>query len=271
MLTDGRESTIRRRPVPSAGAAYPVHTHLLVGADDQTGLEGGRYVVDTATGRLFRRPGTARGADGGSQIVFTVAPGRTFARYRHRAWPLWIADTAYAVAAVEFLLGTAVRLHVGPSRELRDSLAVPLASNTRWWLDRGLAPEIPLAAVELPAGWRIRTERARVLSVRRSAALPEFQRNRSTCPAASSLATLSRQEWVSGADRVLTWTVTLGEPDALLEHLWRVHRDAASTLYRSCLTGRWWCRPVSGIPARGDVWTVHALAMLRARSERNGS
>ena len=174
---DGTATSIHRRPVPSAGACYPVQTHLV-------DADGRRWAVDHDRGLFLRRdphadradgwPSNAPG-DGIARVVFTVQPGRSFGRYRHRAWPLWIADTAYAVAAVRFLLGArAGRGWFGPSALLRGLLGVPRASDVDSWLGRGLVPEIPLAAVELPRAPVPADAARRALGTRRSPATSEF-------------------------------------------------------------------------------------------------
>lgn len=95
----GRPGTIRRRAVPSAGACYPVQVHLVCGAGCD--VPPGRYAFDAEQGILLRRSGPPGGAAGrGAVVVFTVLPQRTAARYHHRALPLLLSDTAYAVAAL---------------------------------------------------------------------------------------------------------------------------------------------------------------------------
>ncbi|NYH54825.1 hypothetical protein HNR06_004414 [Nocardiopsis arvandica] len=273
-LADGTVTRVRRRPVPSAGAAYPVRTHLVVGADGP--LDAGRYAFDLEGGTLHRRdearereagwhvPGT--GADvTGTHLVLSVQPGRSFGRYRHRAWPLWIADTAYALAAVEFLCApapSAVRL--GPGPWLRDLLGVPRAAEHGRWLARGLAPEIPLATVELPGSWSVVPGRGDALAARRSPATGEFEAAaRAHDPRAVDVARASGQAWVLGAHRLETWSVAVDTPAAeFAQTLWRAHRAAADLCYAGALSGRWRCRPISGFTASRDRWTVHALAML---------
>ncbi|GAA1456741.1 hypothetical protein NE857_18030 [Nocardiopsis exhalans] len=271
-LADGTATRVHRRPVPSAGAAYPVHTHLVVGADGP--LEAGRYAFDLEQGTLLRRdparerdagwqaPGTAVR---GTHLVLTVQPGRSFGRYRHRAWPLWIADTAYALAAVEFLCAPApAAVHLGPGPRLRELLGVPRASEHERWLARGLAPEIALAAVELPGTWSVLPDRRNALAVRRSPAIGEFEAaGRSRDPRAADTAKESGQAWVLGARRLETWSVPVDTPAAgLAPALWRAHREAAGLCYTGALSRRWRCRPVSGFVAAHGRWTVHALAML---------
>ncbi|PDP87354.1 hypothetical protein CQJ94_12830 [Glycomyces fuscus] len=273
-LADGSVTRIRRRPVPSAGAAYPVHTHLVVGTGGP--LEAGRYAFDMEDGTLYRRDEVrerkagwhvsgARTGARGTHLVLTVQPGRSFGRYRHRAWPLWIADTAYALAAVEFLCApspAAVRL--GPGPWLRELLGVPRGAEHGQWLARGLAPEIPLAAVELPDSWSVLPGRRDALAARRSPAVGEFEAaTRSHDPRTLEAARASGQAWVLGARRLETWSIAVDAPAAeFTGTLWRAHRAAADLCYAGALSRRWRCRPVSGFVASRGRWTVHALAML---------
>lgn len=287
-LPDGTVTGIRQRPVPSAGATYPVQTHLVVGTAGLDGLGTGRYVLDHDSGTLLRRPEATERAAGftdageaprcaGTHLVLTVQPGRSFGRYRHRAWPLWIADVAYAVAAAEFLLpGPAPAVQLGPDARLRRLLGVPPAAGAPPWLARGLVPEIPLAALELPAARTVDTGRGRALARRRSPELAEFAQTPAAArdPRAAGVARLSGQAWIGGAERVLTWSLALDAPaPRILRSLWRAHRRAAALCYDAVLTGRWRCRPVSGIPAGDGRWTVHALAMLsgHTRTTRDGA
>ncbi|GAB3213657.1 hypothetical protein ACQEU5_19570 [Marinactinospora thermotolerans] len=271
---DGTPTRIRERPVPSAGAAYPVHTHLVVGTGGA--LAAGRYVYDLEDGALLRRDEAwereagwdAFGANSdvaGTHLVLTVQPGRSFGRYRHRAWPLWIADTAYALAAVEFLgapAPTSVRL--GPGPWLRELLGVARAAEHERWLARGLVPEIPLAAVELPGSWTVLPERRDALAARRSPAIGEFEgAARAPDPHAVEVARACGQTWVLGARRLETWSVATEAPAAeIADVMWRAHRAAAGLCYAGALSREWRCRPVSGFVAADGRWTVHALAML---------
>ncbi|MBV2364167.1 hypothetical protein ACFPZ0_00170 [Streptomonospora nanhaiensis] len=276
-LPDGTLTGVRRRPVPSAGGAYPVQTHLVVGTAGGT-LEAGRYVYDHEHDTLLRRDDRAERAVGrrtdpaghppaGTHVVLTVQPGRSFGRYRHRAWPLWIADTAYALAAVEFLVrAEPARVLLGPSAALRGLLGVPRAAEHERWLAQGLAPEIPLAAVELPAAWAPDPGRRAALAGRRSPAISEFTRaarHRPRAAGAERAAAACGQAWILGAHRLETWSVATAAPAAAVAGvLWRAHRAAAALCYAGAASGRWRCRPVSGFTATRGRWTVHALAML---------
>lgn len=273
---DGTDTTIGRRPVPSAGAAYPVQTHLIAGPGGALAL--GRYVYDHENGLLRRRDPGADDAAGwlgrddsgdlpaGTRLVLTVQPGRSFGRYRQRAWPLWIADTAYALTAAEFLLaadGLPVRL--GPGAELRSLLAVPRAGRPERWTARGLVPEIPLAALELPSSWTVAAERSRALRARRSPALAEFRAAPAgDSPHAEHLVRMSGQDWVRGAARLRSWSVPAAvAAEEFAAALWRAHRAAAADCYVGALSGAWRYRPVSGFCAGPDGrWTMHALAGL---------
>ncbi|OQO94964.1 hypothetical protein B1813_02550 [Saccharomonospora piscinae] len=277
-LPDGTASGIRQRPVPSAGAAYPVQTHLVVGRSGGGELEAGRYVYDHERATLLRRDEAREEGAGwtgpaastpGTRLILTVQPGRSFGRYRHRCWPLWIADVAYALAAVEFLLATrAMPVTLGPSGRIRELLGVAPGADHERWLARGLVPEIPLAALDLPAAWTVAADRSEALGARRSPALREFEdrvprvRDRRT----EGVARASGQGWVRGAARVRAWSVASGAsaPDVATA-LWSAHRGAASECYEAARSGRWRCRPVSGFAARDGRWIVHALAMLPGR------
>ncbi|WP_026128515.1 nitroreductase family protein [Nocardiopsis halophila] len=276
-LPDGTPTSVARRPVPSAGGAYPVRTHLVAGAD-AGGLAPGRYAYDMEQDVLLRRDGAADRAAGwpgaadrpaaGTRLVLTVQPGRSFGRYRHRAWPLWIADTAYALAAVEFLYAPEpLTVRFGPGAALRALLGVPHAAEPRRWLDRGLAPEIPLAAVDLPRSRPIAPARRDALAVRRSPAVAEFAASAESAPsgdaAAERLARASGQAWVRGARRLHAWSVPTGAATAeLAEALWQAHRAAAVVCYSGAAGGEWRSRPVSGFTAEDGAWIVHALAVL---------
>ncbi|RBM22277.1 hypothetical protein DI005_07165 [Prauserella sp. PE36] len=282
-LPDGTVTSIRQRPVPSAGAAYPVHTHLVVGSAGLDGLDPGRYLYDHENGHLLRRvaarePATgwdierARPATAQTTLVLTVQPGRSFGRYRHRAWPLWIADVAYAQTAVEFLITQHLKTSTGPGPLLRALLGVPRAACAQPWLSRGLVPEIPLAAVELPPSWTVDADRSHALATRRSPALSEFEQatGRRPEPRAVEVARLSGQGWVLGADRVETWSVPAQAPaQDIAGAVWQAHRRAASLCYDGTLSGRWRSRPISGIAAGHGRWITHALAMLPASGHRH--
>ncbi|WP_052809526.1 nitroreductase family protein [Streptomonospora alba] len=273
---DGTPSGIHRRPVPSAGAAYPVRTHLVVGPGAD-GLAPGRYAYDMEQDTLVKRddaadraagwPGAADRPADGTHLVLTVQPGRSFGRYRHRAWPLWIADTAYALAAVEFLYAPerlAVRL--GPGAALRALLRVPPAAEPRRWLARRLAPEIPLAAVALPQSRTIGPRHRDALAARRSPDITRFLETGARGAAADRTAAASAQAWVRGATRLHTWAIPSGAATAeLAAAVWDAHRAAAAICYADAATGDWRSRPVSGFAAEDGHWTIHALAALPGR------
>lgn len=270
---DGTVTSIRRRPVPSAGACYPVQTHLVAG--------GARWAYDHEQGIARRRDHAVEHAAGwpagdepsdAATLVFTVQPGRSFGRYRHRAWPLWIADAAYALAAVEFLLDVppaAVRF--GPSAQLRALLGVPAASCTAAWTELGLAPELPLVAVDLPV--RPEPDRTAVaaLARRRSPSHEVFlARAASRRPPRriERIARRSGQSWVRGAASVRSWSAPAAStPTQLCLALWRGHLAAARLSYAAAMRGVG-TRAVSGLPAQGGRWTFHALAFLDSPGDR---
>ncbi|MFD5600409.1 hypothetical protein ACFWHR_10145 [Leucobacter sp. NPDC058333] len=274
---DGAESSILRRPIPSAGATYAVHTHVVVGGDRVAGLEPGRYVFDHERSQLLRRGDDAecathtsdsRGSEASSRVIFSVQPGRSFGRYRHRAWPLWIADTAYAHEALAFTLDRRLRSRLGPSAELRSELGVPRGSETAAWLDRGLVPEIPLVSIELPERLHPDPIRERALARRRSPAIAEYLRNPVTSGEAVRVARLSAQPWVAHADHVHGWSISpRATASQMYAALWHAHRAAARMCYLSARSGRRRCRPVSGFAAQSDTWMMHAVAILEGATE----
>lgn len=265
VLPDGTQSHVARRPVPSAGGAYPVQTHLVIGDSGFAGLDPGRYVVDRESATLLRRGDGVAGSDV-SHLVFTVLPGRSYSRYGHRSWPLWIADTAYAVAAVDFLSGTRGPVVLGPDRRIRSLLAFPPACATRRWTDIGLVPEIALAAMLLGDDLRVSEIRRAALRARRSPDVADFVvrgMDRTPSDDARTIARASQQGWVLGADHVRMWTLApTDDAPTLLSGLWAAHRDAADLVYGHALDGRRRCRPVSGTSLVGDLWPVHAVACL---------
>lgn len=254
LRADGTPSAVPRRAVPSAGAAYPVQWHVLVPAGTDSALRPGRYVLG-ADG-LLRRPGEV--PDGPRvALVVSVQPGRTFGRYRHRAWPLWVADAAYAVEAVRFVVPGAEPATTEMGAVRRD-LGVSRASDTAWWLRRGLVPELALARVDLPPGWAVDPLRRAVLGARRSPSLARFAAG-AGCPEAAAPAAQSGQDWVRGATAVRCW-----ERPALADYtgLWRAHREAARACYDAVASGVG-VRPVSGfVLPSGTPPLLHALALL---------
>ena len=270
---DGTATGIRRRPVPSAGACYPVQTHVVAG--------GARWAFDHEHGVSRRRDPSAERAAGWPEgaaspdtatIVFTVQPGRSFGRYRHRAWPLWIADAAYALAAAELVLGrppTSVRL--GPSARMRALLAVPPAARAHSWTDLGLAPEIPLVAFGVSARPDLAPAAVHALGRRRSPSPDVFlarAERRLPLNGVERIARASGQAWVRGAASVRSWSVPVASSPAALAHaLWAGHLAAARLAYAAALRGAG-TRAVSGLPAQGDRWTFHALAFLDPTGDR---
>ncbi|RPF20615.1 hypothetical protein [Myceligenerans xiligouense] len=273
----GGPTTVPRRLVPSAGGAYPVQWHVVVPGGAASELAPGRYVYHPASDRLLRRDGAAP-PGGRPSLVITVQPGRTFGRYRHRAWPLWIADAAYALEAVRTLVPAAVLPEgwagMGDARQL---LELPPGHDVERWVRHGLVPEICLARVELPAGWAVDHRARDGLARRRSPALAAFRdaaarRARYGPPAPAAVETAdeaarqSGQGWVLGADRVLLWPRP-HPVDVAAAHrpLWEAHRAAARMCYRFARDG-YGVRPVSGFvhrPGPGAPPLLHALAVLR--------
>ncbi|MHA7304072.1 nitroreductase family protein [Arthrobacter sp. TMN-49] len=147
----GAPGTTTQRAIPSAGACYPVQVHLLCGVDCD--VPPGIHAYNTEDSTTHRRAGSAPGM-AGAVVVFTVLPQRTAAKYHHRALPLLLADTAYALVGVA---------HHAASRGLRSrwltadpaSLAVAarLPDYARWqehW--PGTGPELAIAALAVGAG-----------------------------------------------------------------------------------------------------------------------
>lgn len=295
---DGTPTSVPRRAVPSAGGAYPVQWHVAVPDGAAEPLPPGRYFYDPDRGRLLRRYDynptggrMARDAEGlggdGVLLGITVQPGRTFGRYRHRAWPLWIADAAYALEAVRAAVPAAL-LPPGWSdlAAVRRALGLAPAAETGWWLDRGLVPELAMAMLRLPPGWRCDETMAAALETRRSPALDRFTARRAghdpmargagrgspargagldrAVPEVAEVARQSGQAWVLGADRVLTWPRTRKVDAAVYAHLWLAHREAARRSYDLIRQGHG-VRAVSGFtapPGDGGRPLLHAITVL---------
>ncbi|MFJ3957075.1 hypothetical protein [Arthrobacter sp. NPDC090010] len=149
----GRPGSVRRRAVPSAGGCYPVQVHTLCG----TGCDvpPGLYAFDAERGVLVSRNRSSwpvsAAAGPGAVIGLSVLPQRTAAKYHHRALPLLVADTAYAVAALAHHaawhgIGTAW-LQDDPA-SLAAAFALP---DYGCWpeLWPGTGPELVLAALSL--------------------------------------------------------------------------------------------------------------------------
>ncbi|MDJ0318583.1 nitroreductase family protein [Arthrobacter antibioticus] len=147
----GAPGSIAQRAIPSAGACYPVQVHLLCGAgcDVPPGIHAYHPQDSTTHRRAGSSPDMA-----GAIVVFTVLPQRTLAKYHHRALPLLLADTAYALLGV---------LHHAASRGLKSrwltadpaslAAAARLPDYARWqehWPDTG--PELALAALAVGTG-----------------------------------------------------------------------------------------------------------------------
>ncbi|GAA2081913.1 hypothetical protein GCM10009821_23310 [Aeromicrobium halocynthiae] len=267
----GQRTSVPRRMVPSAGGTYAVQWHVLVPPGTGSALPPGRWTREES-GTLLRRPGPPP-AGACVSLVLTVQPGRSFGRYRHRAWPLWVADSAYALEGVRALVPAA---RLPPSWSLmvdvREVLAVPPAAEAHWWLDRGLVPELCLARIELPDRWRVDDPTVRALRTRRSPSLEAFARAAARRPAhqpppaaTRDVAEQSGQAWVLGATGVESWPrprVPTGA--AAYDESWRAHRRAAELSYQLAATGVP-SRPVSGFtrpPGPRGRPLLHGLALL---------
>lgn len=266
---DGSPTTIPRRAVPSAGGCYPVQWHLVVPPGRGAHLRPGRYVYHPATEQLVRRPEpwAPTGPKHDLEIVLAVQPGRTFGRYRHRSWPLWVADAAYALEALLHLLpGAHLPADWSDLTAARGALGVPRAAQVAWWLERDLVPEIAMARIVLPLAPRLDEVASAAICSRRSPALDRFHERRarvSAPPDVTEVAEQSGQSWVLGAHRVISWE----RPERLdatgYARLWQVHREAARLTYSLDARGHG-VRPVSGFcaPPAGTQPLVHAIAIL---------
>lgn len=266
---DGNPTTVPRRAVPSAGGCYPVQWHLVVPPGRRRSLGPGRYVYDPATEMLVRRPdprGPVWPASDQVEIVLTVQPGRTFGRYRHRAWPLWVADAAYALEALLRLVPDAyLPADWSDLAAARRSLRLPRAAPATWWLERGLVPELALARIRLPHDPHLDEVASAAICARRSPALDRFHERRAQ-PSADSRTEAARQSgqsWVLGADRVVGWPRPARLDAVGYAQLWQIHREAARQTYSLTAQGHS-VRAVSGFcprPAEARP-LVHAIAIL---------
>jgi len=266
---DGTPTTIPRRAVPSAGGAYPVQWHLVVPPGHGRPLGPGRYVYQPPAETLVRRsePRGPGPAPDHVEIVLTVQPGRTFGRYRHRAWPLWVADAAYALEALLLLVPDAY-LPEGWSdlAAARRALGLPRAAQAAWWLERGLVPEIALARIRLPVDPHLDEVASAAICSRRSPALDRFHERRGQIPGTppgAEAARQSGQSWVLGADRVIGWQRPPRLDATGYARLWQIHREAARHTYALTARGHG-VRAVSGFCTRPmDARPlVHAIAIL---------
>ncbi|MFD7073776.1 hypothetical protein ACFV9G_06160 [Nocardioides sp. NPDC059952] len=266
---DGTLTSVPRRAVPSAGAAYPVQWHLVVPPGHGGHLGPGRYVYLPASEQFVRRlEPRVPARPGPVEVVLTVQPGRTFGRYRHRAWPLWVADAAYALEALLLLIPDAhLPADWSDLAAVRRALDLPRAAQTAWWLERGLVPEIALARIRLPLAPYLDEVASAAISSRRSPAPELFQQRRRFQGTASQdvaeVARQSGQSWVLGADRVLGWARPAGLDAGGYARLWQLHREAARHTYSLNARGHG-VRGVSGFctPPAGSPPLVHALAIL---------
>lgn len=266
---DGTPTTIPRRAVPSAGGSYPVQWHLVVPPGHGRLLGPGRYVYQPSPETLVRRsePRPGRSASDHVEIVLTVQPGRTFGRYRHRAWPLWVADAAYALEALLLLVPDAhLPADWSDLAAARRALGLPRAAQAAWWLERGLVPEIALARIRLPRDPHLDEVASAAICSRRSPALDLFDERRRRIPAprpGTEAAHQSGQSWVLGADRVIGWPRPPRLDATGYARLWQIHRQAARHTYSLTARGHG-VRAVSGFCTRPmDARPlVHAIAIL---------
>ncbi|NYI77608.1 hypothetical protein [Nocardioides panzhihuensis] len=266
---DGTPTTVPRRAVPSAGGCYPVQWHLVIPPGRGRPHGPGRYVYDPATEMLVRRPdprGPIWPASDHVEIVLTVQPGRTFGRYRHRAWPLWVADAAYALEALLFLVPEAhLPTDWSDLAAARRALRLPRAAQAAWWLDRGLVPELALARIRLPHDPHLDEVVSAAICARRSPVLDRFHEHRAQ-PSAdrrTQTARQSGQSWVLGADRVIGWPRPARLDTVGYAQLWQIHREAARQTYSLAAQGHG-VRAVSGFSPRPAETRplVHAIAIL---------
>lgn len=263
----GEPTSILRRPIPSAGGTYPVQLHLL-----RPG--GGRFAYDPDSAHWWQRcPAYERAAGwpsgtnaSGTRLVLVVQPGRSFGRYRHRAWPLWIADTAYALQAARFVLAGSHRIRLGPAADLRSMLGFPTGHDADAWLRLGLAPLLPLAMLEITDEPSVLDAHRSLLRDRRSPGQAEYLARAVGRPSgfdAERVALASGQQWVRGATAVRVWSVPADPPAGLmLRELWRAHLEAAELLFSTLRSGTVGVRPVSGFSPEADSWILHAIALL---------
>ncbi|POH71759.1 hypothetical protein [Arthrobacter glacialis] len=147
----GAPGGIPQRAIPSAGACYPVQVHLLCGSDCD--VPPGIHAYNPANSTTYRRIQSAP-ATAGAIVVFTVLPQRTAAKYHHRALPLLLADTAYALVGVArhaASRGMASRWLTADPATLAAAARVPEYSQwQQHWPDTGA--ELALAALSMGAG-----------------------------------------------------------------------------------------------------------------------
>lgn len=163
----GHPTSVRCRPVPSAGGCYPVQVHALAG--EGCDVLPGRYVLTSQTGQLARIGTTTWPS--GALLILSVLPQRTTAKYQHRAWPLWVADTAYAICtlalAAETVGATATWVRSCSPAELALVAGLPEPKD---WAQRwsGSGPETCLSALVLNTSGAGPVPHAQVLRSTRS-------------------------------------------------------------------------------------------------------
>lgn len=270
----GRTLRVRRRPVPSAGAAYPVQLHLRLGPWRLAYHQEHDAVHDLTC--AFAHPADfSASSQRQARLTFTVLPGRSFSRYRHRAWTLWIADVAYAVEGARHVMGHAPAIapvrEIGPS-ELARQAALPARA---FWPTPH--PELAIQGLDVgrAVGGLLRLPALRPLPHRRSIPLKRLTANTEPGPpprpgrrppAQQQLLApehCSEQVWLATWPHVRLFTVPATEDPLLLRRqLVDVHRRAARLTYAEAKAGRQ-VRPISGftdVPDRRDR-CLHALVL----------
>ncbi|QDY80712.1 nitroreductase [Streptomyces qinzhouensis] len=152
----------RFRPAASAGALHPVSVRLLAGPG--AGLPTGQYAYEPGAHRLHPLGPPSAPVARGAFAVLEVAPERTVAHYRHRAWPLTLLDAGHTVAALVAAGAGAYCLDLAAG-------AVPRPPGRR-------TDGIPLAIVRLTADGELSDGPPAVQDGHRAAPHPEIARAR---------------------------------------------------------------------------------------------
>ncbi|GGE78592.1 hypothetical protein GCM10011401_27330 [Nesterenkonia cremea] len=273
----GRVLRVRRRPVPSAGATYPVQLHLRLGGwrlaydQEHNVVHDLSAVLTTGDQPIDLRPTAPR-----VRLTFTVLPGRSFSRYRHRAWTLWIADVVYAVEGARYALGGGPLVgaphDAGPTvlageAGLPDSATWPTSYRELavQGLDVGRVGPPHVGALKLPALRRLPDRRSIPLAVL-AADTESSEKSVDRAPDQQQLLDpvhCSGQRWPAEWTHMRLFTVPrTTDPMQLRRQLVSVHRQAAQITYTEAEAGRQ-VRPVSGftdVPGRPDR-CLHALAL----------
>lgn len=279
----GDELSVRRRPIPSAGAAYPVQLHLRLGPWRLAYHQERDSVFDLSEALgppAHHRPEHHSPEDHrltSARLSFTVLPGRSFSRYRHRAWTLWIADAAYAAeAAIQVMGGPSPGgLRTSPDlsgpRELARRAGLPLRDGwptaspelTILGLELGqAAPPENSASVTLPGLTPLPPRRSFPISELSATAASRAPRPHQHQETLLSPQHCSGQGWLGACADVVLFTAPKTKDPHLLRHqLISVHRQAARLTYAAAAEGVS-VRPVSGftdVPGH-RLRCLHALA-----------